>query len=232
MRLGGYYIIIEKSVEVNGKSVFERKRIFMEKIIFSSNIQNRQCYWFLNFHNRRRFWFCPARYGLIDRTEYRGLPPEERAECIPVKQVERLTIQRAYFCENAELREEWEARTRECPDEKAEESESWDIIEENLLNGAYEDFERAYLLRYAEDWCRENGIACEETDDYVPVPKCEESFEYIVDSVADYLAGGWTAEAYRAMIQDMNPEAEDLSAIDEVIEAAQKLLEEERAMEE
>ena len=73
-------------------------------------------------------------------------------------------------------------RTRECTDEKEEELESWDIIEENLLDGIYEDFERAYLLRYAEDWCRENGIVCEETDDYVPVPKREESFEDIVDS--------------------------------------------------
>lgn len=60
-------------------------------------------------------------------------------------------------------REEWEMRTRECTDEKEEELESWDIIEENLLDGIYEDFERAYLLRYAEDWCRENGIVCEET---------------------------------------------------------------------
>ena len=143
-----------------------------------------------------------------------------------------MTIQRAYFRENAELREEWEMRTRECADEKEEESESWDIIKENLLDGVYEDFERAYLLRYAEDWCRENGIDYEETDDYVPVPKREESFGDIVDSVADYLAGGWTAEEYRAVIRDLNPDAEDLSAIDEIIEAAQKLLEEERTLEE
>lgn len=204
----------------------------MGKIILSKNIRNGQCYCFLNLHERDRYWFCPDEHALIDRVEYRGLTPEERAECIPVKQVKRLAIQRAYFRENAELREEWEARTRECADEKEEELESWDIIEENLLDGVYADFERAYLLRYAEDWCLENGIACEETDDYVPVSKREESFEYIVDRVANYLAGGWTAEAYRAMIQDMNPEAEDLSAIDEVIEAAQKLLEEERAMEE
>lgn len=204
----------------------------MERLIFSSNIQNRQCYRFMNFHDRDQYWFWPARYELIDKATYRCLLPEDRAECIPVKQVERLTIQRAYFRENAELREEWEMRTRECTDEKEEELESWDIIEENLLDGIYEDFERAYLLRYAEDWCRENGIVCEETDDYVPVPKREESFEDIVDSVADYLAGGWTAEEYRAVIRDLNPDAEDLSEIDTIIAAAQKLLEEERTLEE
>lgn len=203
----------------------------MKNTVLPKSILRSHRYMFMNFHNRRRFWFCPFRYALIDRVEYRSLTPEERAECIPVKQVERLTIQRAYFRENAELREEWEMRTRECADEKEEESESWDIIEENLLDGVYEDFERAYLLRYAEDWCRENGIAYEETDDYVPVPKREESFEDIVDSVADYLAGGWTAEEYRAVIRDLNPDAEDLSAIDEIIEAAQKLLEEERTLE-
>lgn len=204
----------------------------MERLIFSSNIQNRQCYRFMNFHDRDQYWFCPARYELIDKATYSCLLPEDRAECIPVKQVERLTIQRAYFRENEELREEWEMRTRECTDEKEEELESWDIIEENLLDGIYEDFERAYLLRYAEDWCRENGIVCEETDDYVPVPKREESFEGIVDSVADYLAGGWTAEEYRAVIRDLNPDAEDLSEIDAIIAAAQKLLEEERTLEE
>ena len=56
--------------------------------------------------------------------------------------------------------------------------------------------------------------------------------EDIVDSVADYLAGGWTAEEYRAVIRDLNPDAEDLSEIDTIIAAAQKLLEEERTLEE
>ena len=104
----------------------------MERLIFSSNIQNRQCYRFMNFLDRDQYWFCPARYELIDKATYSCLLPEDRAECIPVKQVERLAIQRTYFRENAELREEWEMRTRECTDEKEEELESF-VTEEPMI---------------------------------------------------------------------------------------------------
>lgn len=49
----------------------------MERLIFSSNIQNRQCYRFMNFHDRDQYWFCPARYELIDKATYRCLLPED-----------------------------------------------------------------------------------------------------------------------------------------------------------
>ena len=46
---------------------FDAKGVFMERLIFSRNIQNRQCYRFMNFHDRDQYWFCPARYELIDK---------------------------------------------------------------------------------------------------------------------------------------------------------------------
>ena len=74
-------------------------------------------------------WFCPAKAELVDRVTYEYLlSDDERKGCIPVAQISRSDIQRAFFeQQDDEVREMWEKSIRECTDEQSFEEASWKL---------------------------------------------------------------------------------------------------------
>lgn len=170
-----------------------------------------------------QFWFCPAKAELVDRVTYEYLlSDDERKGCIPVAQISRSDIQRAFFeQQDDEVRAMWEESIRECTDEQSFEEVSWKIIEDNFhRHWAYLEFAADYKLSYAENWCRENQIPFVETEELVDPPTHPYMFIDDVEDVLSYLKQGWSVEDYMNMLRQFNPDVEDFSAITPAIEAA------------
>lgn len=137
-----------------------------------------------------KHWFCPAKAELVDRVTYEYLlSDDERKGCIPVAQISRSDIQRAFFeQQDDEVREMWEESIRECTDEQSFEEASWEIIEGNFRRyEAYLEFAADYVLSYAENWCRENQIPFVETEELVDPPTHPYMFIDDVEDVLSYL---------------------------------------------
>ena len=170
-----------------------------------------------------KHWFCPAKAELVDRVTYEYLlSDDERKGYIPVAQISRSDIQRAFFeQQDDEVREMWEESIRECTDEQSFEEASWEIIEGNFRRyEAYLEFAADYVLSYAENWCRENQIPFVETEELVDPPTHPYMFIDDVEDVLSYLKQGWSVEDYMNMLRQFNPDVEDFSAITPAIEAA------------
>lgn len=170
-----------------------------------------------------KHWFCPAKAELVDRVTYEYLlSDDERKGCIPVAQISRSDIQRAFFeQQDEEVREMWEESIRECTDEQSFEEASWEIIEDNFhRHWAYLEFAADYVLSYAENWCRENQIPFVETEEWVASPTHPHMFIDDVEYVLSYLKYGCSVEEFMDMLRQFNPDVEDFSAITPAIEAA------------
>ena len=170
-----------------------------------------------------KHWFCPAKAELVDRVTYEYLlSDDERKGCIPVAQISRSDIQRAFFeQQDEEVREMWEESIRECTDEQSFEEVSWKIIEDNFhRHWAYLEFAADYKLSYAENWCRENQIPFVETEEWVASPTHPHMFIDDVEYVLSYLKYGCSVEEFMNMLRQYNPGVEDFSAITPAIEAA------------
>lgn len=105
-------------------------------------------------------WFCPQRCAVLDGKTRQGLPPGERAGCIPLPYVEIETLHRAFFDRKADglLRGQYLRILRTSADQDAAIDAVGRMLEERNLTGEYAAFERQFLLDAAQVWCRENGI--------------------------------------------------------------------------
>ena len=173
------------------------------------------------YETAKQYWFCPARFELIDLiTHDQLLSDDERKGCIPVKRVRRAAAQRA-FLEQEGLLAEWEDAVAGCPDKDVQEQQFWNIVESDYaLESGYVHFEDDFALAYAENWCRENQIPFVETEEWVASPTHPHMFIDDVEDVLSYLKQGWSVEDYMNMLRQFNPDVEDFSAITPAIEAA------------